>query len=469
MKLTTLTLLAICAGLPIMADTPVLAKGDSSISFYGILDAGVGTVAHSLNFDPYFPASVDPRANAKGDTAATGMFNGGISGSRLGLKGSADLGDGWKASFQLEAAINVPSGALANAVVDMSSNKSAGNNISADSAVSGQLFARQSWVGLGHDTYGTLSFGRHTAFGLDVVGGYDALQGAQMFTPIGFAGSYGGGGATDNSRVDNSLRYKLKVGGFNVGVMTKFGGVSGASSAQGATLFNLGYEAGSFGVQYVHQGFKDAFSVSNPSDAVTNQTVTALISASNPTGLYTANLQPLGTIALSAYDTTMDMVALRYKIGPVYLKAGYESMKFDDPSNPTQDAGLTSLFGTPVNMKVVAGALVQNVNTTPYLTGEKTLKLTYYGAAWDLTAGLNLAVAYYHVAQNDYSGAPAPAVATSKNAGTSVFTSALLDYRFTQKFDAYVGYMTNKNADGMAAGYLHNSNSVTGLGVRYAF
>ena len=469
MKKFTLTMLAVCAGLPIMADTPVLAKGDSVISFYGILDAGVGTVAHSLNFDSNFPASVDPRANAKGDTSATGMFNGGISGSRLGLKGSADLGDGWKAVFQLESMINVPSGTLANAAIDMATNRSAGANISADSAVSGQLFARQSWVGLGNDTYGTLSFGRHTAFGLDICGGYDALQGAQMFTPIGFAGSYGGGGATDNSRVDNSLRYKLKVGGFNVGVMTKFGGVSGASSAQSATLFNLGYEVGSFGVQYTHQNFKDAFSVGNPSNAVTNNTITALVSTANPTGLYTANLQPLGSIALTAYDTSMDMVALRYKIGPVYLKGGYESMKFDDPSNPTQDAAMTSLYGMPVNMKVVAGALVQNVNTTPYVTGEKTLKLTYYGAAWDVTSSLNLAVAYYHVAQNDYSGAAVPAVLTSKNAGSSNFTSALLDYHFTPKFDAYLGYMTNKNQDGMAAGYIHDSNSVTGLGIRYAF
>ena len=469
MKFTPLVALALCAGLPMVADTPMLAKGDSNITFYGILDAGVGTVAHSLNFDPNFPAAVDPRATAKADTSATGMFNGGISGSRLGLRGNADLGSGWKAVFNLEAMINVPTGTLSNAAVAMATNKSVGANLAADSAVSGQLFARQSWFGLGNDQCGTLSFGRHTAFGLDVIGGYDALQAAQLFTPIGFAGSYGGGGATDNSRVDNSLRYKLKVGGFNVGVMTKFGGVSGASSSQSATLFNLGYEVGSFGVQYVHQSFKDALSVGQPSDAVTNNVITGLISTSNPTGLYTANLQPLGSISVTAYDTTMDMIGLRYKVGPVYLKGGYESMKFDNPSNPTQDAALTSLYGMPINMKVVAGALVQNVTTNAYTTGEKTLKLTYYGAAWDITEALNLAVGYYHVAQNDYSGAPVPAVVGSKNAGTSNFTSALLDYHFTQKFDCYVGYMANKNADGMAAGYLHDSNTMTGLGVRYAF
>jgi len=489
MKFTPFVALAICAGLPVMADTPILAKGDSTVSFYGILDAGVGTVAHSLNFDSEFPASTYPIGTKFApSTSATGMFNGGISGSRLGLRGSADLGDGWKAVFNAESMINVPSGTLSNAAIGMANGKASAitGNMSGDSAISGQLFSRQIYVGIGNDMCGTLSFGRHTSFGLELIGGYDPLQASQIFTPIGFAGSYSGGGATDNSRVDNSVKYRVKVGNWNAGVMHKFGGVSGASTAQGANLLNLGYEQGSFGVQYMYQAFTDAFSVGNPADTFSNVNVVTKENGAASTIVPTqVILAPLGTIGLTAYNTTASMLVARYKVGPVYLKGGYEYMKFDNPSNPIQDGQVESLFGIAVSQKAITdptGAssttgttttlgqvLVPNVSVTAYSTGEKTLKVYWLGAAWDITSKLNLGAAYYHVTQNDYSGKPQGAELVASNAGHSKFTSCLLDYHFTQKFDVYAGYMTNTLDGGMAVGYVSDSNSVTGLGLRYAF
>jgi predicted porin len=316
--------------------------------------------------------------------------------------------------------------------------------MSGDSAVSGQLFGRQAFVGISSDTYGTLTFGRHTSFMLDNIGGYDPVQGAQFFSPLGYSGSYGGGGMTDDSRIDNSVKYKVKVGGFNIGLLTKFSGVAGSSSAQSAFQANVGYEAGPLGIQGSIQSNKDAFSLANPNGTT----------------------QPMGTVVATPQDTSSYLVVARYKISAFTIKAGYEYMKFSNPSNPYEDAGVTSLYGTTVSI----------ATTTPYtLTSgpasgqeiDKTLKVYWVGADWNITPQFNIALGYYHVDQNDYSGNPA--VASSKSAGTGKYTSLLLDYHFTKKFDAYAGYMSNTNADGMAFGYLHDSNSITGLGLRYSF
>src|SRR5262249_44400902 len=62
--------------------------------------------------------------------------------SRLGFRGTEDLGDGFTARFQLEMGLN------------------ADNGTQADPARS---FDRQSWVGLGSATYGERRFGRQNS------------------------------------------------------------------------------------------------------------------------------------------------------------------------------------------------------------------------------------------------------------------------------------------------------------------
>ena len=465
MKKTTLLMLAICASAPMFAESAgtIQLSKDSSVTFYGTLDAGVAEVSHSLNFDSDHPVAINPTATKTGNTSATGMFNGGISQSRIGVKGDTVLPCGdWKALFLLESAINVPSGNVSNAALSMAQNKSAGPNMSADSAISGQLFARGAYFGVSSATYGTLTLGRHTSFMLDVVPGYDALQGAQLFTPIGFSGSYGGGGATDDSREDNSVKYRVKVGDFNFGFLHKFGGVSGASSAQSANQLIFGYEkklsdTQSFGIQAIYQANTDAFSVSNPADTAATVTVTT------PTGttVISTIAQPLGTLALTAEDTKSYMVVGRYTIGQWAFKAGIQKQEITDPSNPTFD-GLTSLYGQ----------VVSAVKTTAYNIGgaevEKDLNVFWLGVAYDVTPKLNLAVSYYHIAQNDFSNGTG-AANPGDVSGTSTYKSFLVDYRFSKAFDVYLGYMNNELSGGMAAGYLNPSNTVTGLGARYTF
>jgi general bacterial porin, GBP family len=438
---TSKTLLALCVGAPLLAQAP-------SLTFYGVLDAGVAHLSHTLDFDSYHPVSVNPFPS-KGPDSATGMFNGGLSQTRIGVKGSTDLLDDWKAIFTLESAINLSSGNVSNAAIGNAQSKTASNTIannqgifmSADSAISGQLFNRGAFIGLSNLTYGTLTIGHQQSLMLDAIPGYDALGGAQLFTPIGFSGTYGGGGATDNSRVDDAIKYRLKAGDFSLALLHKVSGVSGSSSAKGSDQICVAYESGNFGILAAYQAYKDAFSMGTPNGTT----------------------QPLGTLALTAFDTKSTWLGARYKAGPVLITAGYQKMAFTNPSDPVEDAGTTSYYGQ----------VVSAVNVTPYtLNGagqEKDQSIWWLGAAWDVTQAFTVAASYYDLKQDDWSQGSTLAADAGKKSGTQKYTSILLDYKVTRAFDAYLACMSSKYADALAVGYVDPSNVVTGLGMRYKF
>jgi predicted porin len=72
------------------------AQAQSSVTLYGVVDAGLGYVSN---------------ANQASDSL-WGMINGNLSGSRWGLKGTEDLGGGLKAIFQLENGFDPGTGQL---------------------------------------------------------------------------------------------------------------------------------------------------------------------------------------------------------------------------------------------------------------------------------------------------------------------------------------------------------------------
>ena len=134
------------------------AMAQSSVSLFGIVDVGVSHVT---------------KATA-GGKAMNGMTTSGNSTSRIGFRGTEDLGNGLSAVFVLETGFNVDDGALGQG---------------------GLLFGRQSFVGL-RNSWGTFSFGRQ----------YDLLYaGSPLPLDIGalllggLAGATGGAGtAVDN-------------------------------------------------------------------------------------------------------------------------------------------------------------------------------------------------------------------------------------------------------------------------------
>ncbi|WP_175718440.1 porin [Burkholderia anthina] len=107
------------------ASVPALAQ--NSVVIYGIVDSGLS-----------YQSSQTALGSTGNGHAAVKTTSGEWAGSRLGFNGSEDLGGGTRAIFTLENGFNVNSGAMSL----------------------GGLFARQAFVGLANDRYGTVTLGR---------------------------------------------------------------------------------------------------------------------------------------------------------------------------------------------------------------------------------------------------------------------------------------------------------------------
>jgi GBP family porin len=345
MKKTSLVALALCAGVPLMAQAP-------TVTFFGVLDAGVAHVQHSLDFSDQFPTGSNPFPQ-KSTKGATGMFDGGLSQNRVGFRVSTDLTNDWKAFLQCETAFNLTTGVVVSTAQNLAQNKAsvnsnaantnAGVEVSGASALGGQLFNRGAFLGISNANYGSLSIGRQQTLLFDTMPGYDGQGLAQLFTPIGFTGAYIGGGVTEDSRVDNSIKYRVKMSDVTIAALYKFGGVSGSTSAKSTDQISLAWEPGGFGILAVYQGYKDALATANgPLTTALNAAATVVV--------------PLGMINLTASDTAMTTVAARYKGNGWMVAAGWEHVKFSNPSDPITDAGVTTFQGQSV----------YSVTTTPY-------------------------------------------------------------------------------------------------------
>lgn len=151
----------------------------SSVTLYGVLDTGVEYVSH---------------ANAGGKGIVRMPSITGELPSRWGLRGSEDLGGGYKAVFALESGLNVGNGTMGQGT---------------------RLFGRQSWVGI-ESPYGTLSFGRQYTMT------YYAVLDSDLLGP-NIYGLPSLDAYIPNGRADNAVAWRGKFGGFTAGAMYSFG------------------------------------------------------------------------------------------------------------------------------------------------------------------------------------------------------------------------------------------------------
>lgn len=153
------------AVLAVAASLGSLAHADSSnVNVYGVMDAYVGSF------------------NAKGGQHVSGVHSNGLTESRLGLKGTEDLGNGMKAVFALEM-----------------------GPLSVDSADNGLATSRQAYVGLTDARYGSLTMGTLRSPASDWSTSYSALAGS-AFDPMA-NGAKVGFGIQANDRLDNAVSY----------------------------------------------------------------------------------------------------------------------------------------------------------------------------------------------------------------------------------------------------------------------
>ncbi|MBN3809600.1 porin [Paraburkholderia sp. Ac-20347] len=191
-----------------LAASATAAHAQGSVTLYGIVDAGIAYVHNAQD--------------SSGQNASTlvKFSSGNLSGSRWGLRGSEDLGNGLAAIFQLENGFNVGTGV----------------------AGQGQReFGRKSIVGLASNTWGTVTLGRQ----------YDPLVDlVQPLTQDGpFGGVFGTPGDLDNYdnslRVSNSVKYTSPlISGLQFEALYGFGGVAGATGSGQTWSFGAAYSNG---------------------------------------------------------------------------------------------------------------------------------------------------------------------------------------------------------------------------------
>ncbi|WP_175856480.1 porin [Burkholderia anthina] len=163
------------------------AHAQSSVTFYGNVDTGVG----------YF-------SNVGGKSLYAAVDSNFIP-NLFGFSGSEDLGDGLKALFKLEAGFALSSGAL---------------------TVPGEIFQRQAYVGLSSDKFGTLTMGHQSTFGFD--------------TLLPFSVGYVGGTYTVHQGNFDELANSFEFNNSVKYVSPTYAGLSFA------TAFGFGNQAGNF-------------------------------------------------------------------------------------------------------------------------------------------------------------------------------------------------------------------------------
>jgi predicted porin len=454
------------------------AQAQSSVTVYGIVDIGVMGATNSPNLNsttwgapgvPYVSNTVKTNQTSG---QAFGMMYGGESGSRLGFKGSEELGGGTKAIFTLEMGIG-PNGTVANTGLPGVS-QGAGNIQAGDTSLQGQIFGRGAYVGLSNDKVGTIMAGRQQNLMLDNIPNYDPVN-AQLFSPISFSGTYGGGGYTDDSRV-NGLKYVYKNSGFNGNAIYAPGGVTGQSAVGTTTGLQFGYEAAKWGVQAIASHTTDGQSLAGIS-ATGAPTATGTGGVLSPTQLAgTAVIVPSNAVAVTVGTTTAYMLTSKYNVTDKFtLKAGYERENIGTPSN----------FSSVASMPVTASGYT--VSSVTAYGANKSLNVFWVGANYQFTPAIKGSIGYYNATTLGFNGSGVAAATAATQAiaagGTkSQYYSLLAEYMMSKRTNLYTGVMFNNNSAGNgyapvtstgaapAAGPNLITTSVTyGLGMRHTF
>jgi GBP family porin len=438
------------------ADITAVSNDKVHVDFYGVLDVAYGTVQHSLGINSQYAQSInavsptpikasaaDTSAGTQAPSTVSGLFNGGLQDPRFGFKGGLDLGNSWNAFFTLEEGVNLTTGQVNNSAAALAQNGGVATSAATGGSLNGQLFNRQAVVGLSSDKLGSIALGRNYAPIYDVVSTYDPVQFAQLFSPLGFSNTYsGGGGVSEDARVQDSLKYSNKIGPVNFGALYKYKGTVGDSTAKSAYAFNAGYVEGNLGIQAAYQVFNDALKGSPGLSA--------------------------NTVAVSAYDTKAFTIAAKYKFNDAFkAKIGFETYTLSAASD---SIGTTA---SPLTTLTYYGQSISKVTANTTIAPQKT-NIAFIGGDYNFTEKFNLAAGIYDISLQqsaDYTpNAGTTTAKTGQASGDQRYYSLLADYHFTKALDSYAGVMYSTysgNANPSASYY--QSNQIIAVGTRFTF
>lgn len=158
------------------------AQADTAVTLYGLVDGGLG----------YTQFKSDTTKGSR-----VGVWDGGQSSNRWGLRGTEDLGNGLKAVFVLENGFSLVNGTQSQ---------------------SGRLFGREAIVGVKSDTWGQVTLGRQGNIAYRWLSGV-ATPFGNNFNQSRTAGTF----SVAEVRYDNQMQYQSpNMSGFQVGIGYSF-------------------------------------------------------------------------------------------------------------------------------------------------------------------------------------------------------------------------------------------------------
>lgn len=330
------------------------AMAQSTVTVYGILDAGYNHVSGLRQ------GSVS--------TIASGIMEG----SRFGLRGSEDIGGGYRAIFTLENRFELDTGSLTNRpnsgtqmpdriATSVAASLTglplpvatrdaliAGVNTSLATGgfgvnLAGNLFDRQAYVGL-VTPFGAFTAGRQYTPGYLVAAQFDASQTQSSLA----AGQVASLPAAFDIRLSNTLQYAIQTSGITALLMYGAGEVPGNSSAGSFMGGMVTYKTDSFSVGYGHNEKKNE---------------------------------------LNQKSLTNDLIGATVNVGPGTLYGQYATIKDDNPSGiSTIASSVTLLSGS-----AVVGTAFQNAYNAAF---RQDARLAHIG--YRLTTGVHTWVVAYN-------------------------------------------------------------------------
>ena len=200
-----------------LACASAVVHAQSSITLYGLLDEGLTYVSNEAG------------------KRFVGLVAGENFGNRWGLRGTEDLGGGYKAIFDLESDFDLNTGTSV-------------------AGIGSALFGRQAYVGM-TSPYGTVTLGRQYDFAWD----YMTLG---YFSPAAYALATGGHiGDVDRQggdRLNNAVKYTSPTfSGLQFGALYAFGGVPGQFSEGSAYSLGVRYDEGDLKMAAVYTSVRN--------------------------------------------------------------------------------------------------------------------------------------------------------------------------------------------------------------------
>ena len=325
----------ILACMPVM--TCAIAHAQSSVTFYGAVDAALTYTSNQKGASAYQAAS------------------GGRAGDKFGLQGIEDLGRGIKTQFVLESGFSIEDGTQQPA---------------------NTLFGRQAYVGLAGG-FGTVLVGRQYSLTNDYLGplGADTLYAGGLGSTLGDVD-----GSWNYNKISNVIKFNSNdYAGIHYSAMYSLGGMAGRFST------NRGY---GFGASYAHGGFTLSGAYMNMSTPATSVFWASALPVAG--AAYTL---PVANPIYSAYTTAATQqvggAGMSYAFGRSMVTLLYSNVRFQDIVRTLANATVqpnASFNNYQVNYQFrITPATMVGVGCQYTAAPHATYRSVNAGAAWFLS------------------------------------------------------------------------------------